>query len=117
MSEIEEDYEPKPFLNALTELLNSYSMENGSNTHDFILAKFLYGCLNLFDEAVLERNDKKARRLPSQIEIEIDSEKVILPIRLAVELYSELKQHITEDFMFESPTNETYKITIKTIKD
>ena len=31
-------------------------MENGSNTPDFILAKYLVMCLNAFDTAVNHRN-------------------------------------------------------------
>jgi hypothetical protein len=39
----------------LTETLNRHSAENGSNTPDFLLAKFLLDCLNAFDEAVIGR--------------------------------------------------------------
>jgi len=40
---------------ALAEVLNRYSVENGSNTSDFILAEFLVGCLAAFDLAVSRR--------------------------------------------------------------
>lgn len=39
----------------LAALLNRHSMENGSDTPDFILARFLTGCLRSFDEAVSDR--------------------------------------------------------------
>lgn len=39
----------------LETLLNSESMENGSNTPDFILAEYLIGCLENFDKTVNAR--------------------------------------------------------------
>ncbi len=44
------------FRKVLGDLLNSHSMEEGSNTPDFILARFLTGCLKSFDEAVSGRD-------------------------------------------------------------
>ena len=41
----------------LASLLNRHSAENGSNTPDFILAEYLRGCLDLFDQTVLRRED------------------------------------------------------------
>ena len=38
------------FEKELTDLLNRYSKENGSNTPDFILARYLIGCLKNYDE-------------------------------------------------------------------
>jgi hypothetical protein len=43
------------FRKELAGLLNRYNQENGSNTSDWILANYLEGCLNVFDEAVLQR--------------------------------------------------------------
>jgi hypothetical protein len=43
------------FRNELAQLINRYSMENGSNTPDFILAAFLESCLEAFDKAVSAR--------------------------------------------------------------
>ena len=40
---------------ALAALLNRYSMENGSNTPDWILANYLIACLDAFDRATQER--------------------------------------------------------------
>lgn len=39
----------------LEKLLNRCSMENSSNTPDFILAKYLQACLDAFSGAVRER--------------------------------------------------------------
>ncbi len=43
------------FDEALEQLINKYSQENGSNTPDFILSKFLYECLEAFNHAVKQR--------------------------------------------------------------
>jgi hypothetical protein len=40
------------FKNRLENLLNEYSMENGSDTPDFILAEYLIKCLENFDHIV-----------------------------------------------------------------
>ena len=44
------------FRSELTKLLNSKSMENASNSPDYILAAFLTGCLVAFDIATKERD-------------------------------------------------------------
>lgn len=44
------------FEEKLRGLINSQSMENGSNTPDFILAKYLRGCLQNFELAVVQRD-------------------------------------------------------------
>jgi hypothetical protein len=43
------------FRDALRDLINGHSKENGSNTPDFILARYLDVCLQNFDLAVKER--------------------------------------------------------------
>ena len=43
------------FESKLRELINIYSMENASNTSDFILAGYLINCLQAFNEAVQQR--------------------------------------------------------------
>jgi hypothetical protein len=43
------------FKKELRDLLNKHSKENGSNTPDFILAKYLVGCLDTFNAALQER--------------------------------------------------------------
>lgn len=37
--------------------INRHSMENGSNTPDFILANYLQNCLSAFDIAVKQRDN------------------------------------------------------------
>lgn len=49
------------FQTELTALINKYSLENGSNTPDFILASFLQNCLCALDEAVQEREASYGR--------------------------------------------------------
>jgi len=44
------------FEEKLRELINSQSMENGSNTPDFILAEYLRGCLQNFELAIVQRD-------------------------------------------------------------
>jgi hypothetical protein len=44
------------FEQALRALINRYSMENGSGTPDYMLAAFLMGCLDSFNEAVNRRD-------------------------------------------------------------
>lgn len=45
------------FRKELEELLNKNSMENNSNTSDFILAEFLVECLKAFDNATNKRTE------------------------------------------------------------
>ena len=47
--------EMKTFRYDLEVLLNRHSMENGSNTPDFILANYLTACLSTFDTIVQAR--------------------------------------------------------------
>jgi hypothetical protein len=43
------------FVKELELLINKYSMENGSNTPDFILANYLKSCLEVFNKTIEER--------------------------------------------------------------
>lgn len=43
------------FERELENLLNRFSLENGSNTQDFILAGHLRGCLENFNNTVMKR--------------------------------------------------------------
>ena len=45
------------FRGELELLINANSMENGSDTPDFILANYLLGCLEAFDKAVSRRTE------------------------------------------------------------
>jgi len=44
------------FRKELETLINKHSMENGSNTPDFILAEYLTDCLHAFDKATNQRH-------------------------------------------------------------
>lgn len=46
---------PSLFRRDLERLINRNSAENGCDTPDFVLAKFLVTCLAAFDEAVMAR--------------------------------------------------------------
>lgn len=45
------------FTRNLERLLNSHSMENASNTPDFVLAKFMSRCLDAFNEGIRGRDE------------------------------------------------------------
>ena len=45
------------FWNDLEALINKYSMENASNTPDWILAQYLKACLDAFNMAVQQREN------------------------------------------------------------
>lgn len=45
------------FENELKDLINRYSMENGSDTPDFILAAYMKRCLDNFDATMKERKE------------------------------------------------------------
>ncbi len=56
------------FQTELAALLNKHSIENGSDTPDFILAKYIRGCLAAYEMAINERERWKATpaALPDQ---------------------------------------------------
>lgn len=58
-----EDESKLTFEEALTNLINRYSMENGSNTPDYILAKYLCECLDNYDNIVRTREMWHGRSL------------------------------------------------------
>ena len=47
---------PVSFVQDLTDLLNRYSQENGSNTPDFLLAEYLLACLATWNTHVVRRD-------------------------------------------------------------
>lgn len=47
----------------LTSLLNRYSLENGSDTPDFILAQYLLRCLETFNHTIRAREQWHGREL------------------------------------------------------
>jgi|LULL01.1.fsa_nt_gb hypothetical protein len=54
-----EKYPKGSFPAELESLINRHSMENGSNTPDFILAEYLRLCLENFDMCVRRREERK----------------------------------------------------------
>jgi len=48
---------PQGFYQELRELINKHSKENDSNTPDFILARYLCDCLQVFGNAALARSN------------------------------------------------------------
>lgn len=50
------------FRNDLEDLINCYSMENGSNTPDFLLAEYLVQQLNTWDQYVTRREQWYGRQ-------------------------------------------------------
>lgn len=46
----------KTFREELTSLINQHSLENGSNTPDFILSTYLADCLAAYDKATRRRS-------------------------------------------------------------
>lgn len=51
------------FEKELWTLINTHSMENGSNTPDWILARYLSNCLAAFNEAVNTREGWYGRQI------------------------------------------------------
>ena len=52
---------PGTFPHELMQLINKHSIENGSNTPDFILAEYLKQCLESFDMCVRRRDEWYSR--------------------------------------------------------
>jgi hypothetical protein len=44
------------FEKELEHIINKYSKENGSNTPDFIIAKYIVGCLDAMNNCIRERD-------------------------------------------------------------
>jgi len=53
----EKNMERGKFEKELAELLNQHSMENASDSPDFLLAEYLVGCLRTFNIAVASREN------------------------------------------------------------
>jgi len=47
----------KNFRYEISKVINEFSAENGSDTPDFILARYLTDCLEAFDRAVQHKNE------------------------------------------------------------
>jgi hypothetical protein len=68
MNEKKENHTPDlgdspDFITELRELLNRHSMENGSDTPDFILAQYLTDCLRVWNHTIKRREDWYGRKL------------------------------------------------------
>lgn len=61
------------FRKELEGFINSHSMENGSDTPDFILAEYLQGCLVMFDKAVNQRTKWYGADTPVTDLVSLDS--------------------------------------------
>ena len=57
MVDFERELKLKKFQREIEEVINKNSLENGSDTPDFILAEYLVGCLKAFDKAVMLRRN------------------------------------------------------------
>lgn len=58
VSSVEEEVQMvKQFESELESLINRHSMENGSDTPDFILAEYMLGCLKSYNSAVIRRRE------------------------------------------------------------
>jgi len=64
------------FRKELAELINNYSKENGSDTPDFILARYLDNVLQNFDAAVKEREEWYGRATHLE-ELDLDTQQQI----------------------------------------
>lgn len=77
------------FQKELTELINKHSLENGSNTPDFILAEHLCRCLSDFEQVIKTREAWYGRKT-SGIEESVDSPAAPVQHTKPVELASGL---------------------------
>jgi len=59
----------------LSQLLNFFSSENGSNTPDFILALYMIECLKAFNNAVNHRETWYGRKLKFSTTETVESDK------------------------------------------
>ena len=50
-----EDRKYEEFVRDLSAVINRYSVENRSNTPDFMLAEFMAGCLNVYENTIRNR--------------------------------------------------------------
>ena len=65
----------RTFEKELTSLINRYSLENGSETPDFILASYMKGCLENFNSAVMAREKWYGREpvlAPSEVAADLE---------------------------------------------
>jgi acyl carrier protein len=68
----------------LTDLLNAHSVENGSNTPDFILAEYLLESLRAYERAVVAR-ERWYGRVDEELPLGVCSEDEPLPVADQIE--------------------------------
>jgi len=56
----------------LTSLLNNHSLESRSDTPDYMLADFMLGCLNVYENTIERRERWFGRKLSRDINNEIE---------------------------------------------
>lgn len=56
------------FRKEIENLINSHSLENGSDTPDFILAEYLTDCLETFDKTIQKREKWYGREITQRKE-------------------------------------------------
>jgi hypothetical protein len=61
MEESQQGYDEKDiaFIKEVATIINKHSMENRSNTPDYILAEYLLGCLTVYENTVVSRDGRK----------------------------------------------------------
>ena len=64
----------------LSELLNKYSLENESNSLDFVLAKYLMGCLEVFRTVITPKLKLPGEKI-SSTESDMETEEFIPDLR------------------------------------
>ena len=73
------------FKKDLSSLINKYSIENRSNTPDYLIADYLFHCLLAFETVTNRRNkwygDKRLYVRPQDIESDYDTPSVFRPYK------------------------------------
>lgn len=61
VNKTDEDKKYDELVREIASVCNRYSVENRSNTPDFLLAEFMLGCLNVYENTVNARADWHTR--------------------------------------------------------
>lgn len=106
------------FRNEIAQVINRYGRENGSDTPDFILARFLSRCLDAFDETLLMREHWYGRELgvlnehevPRFANIQIDGEPTRIMLPVTVETMLRHADVSTEHYIIRhKPSNQQWR--------
>lgn len=62
------------FQEELTNLINKHSLENESNTPDYILAEFLKGALDIYNTTMKKRGKWHSADIKSMVSYDLDRE-------------------------------------------